>query len=271
MILMLANIFYNIPNPYFYYFYLPLTAMSAVVLNDNLKQQYLSFIYAVIAICAMAVLLNLFIPTPIFYIPASFLIAWGLYSLAIDRYQSLLPLAPVILSLAAYSLNYTDLNYNREVMLRDISITSLATLIILASLMLFPLSYYYRCWARAFHHFVSQLIEDLEIKQEERDTVLLLRQEHHCGMMSLSNMMPKKSATFSILKINLLTQRLSLKYSKANRLFDEEIKAHKETLIRHLKVLLKNIYHHQPCFVEEEMDPTLVRLIKSWNRLCLIT
>lgn len=268
-VLMFCNLFLSIENPYFYFFYLPLTAMSAVVLNDDLKVQYITFIYAITATCITALILNFFSKTPSLFILSAFLLSLALYNLAIDKYKSLLPIVPIVLSLGAYSLNYPSISFNKEVLASNFLVTLLSTVIILSALILFPLSYYYNCWRRAFLCFISELTLDLSTHRKSANSILKIRQAHHCQMAHFAKMLPQKKETFSVIKINLLCQQLSLKYSKANNAFYTVSKTEKEMLIENLEKLQQSIINKSCCQITSSNEKTLAKIINSWNQLCL--
>ena len=52
--LFLFNFIYTVSNPYFYFFYVPLTAFTAEILGRSLEEKYL-FLFATITGCAVSI------------------------------------------------------------------------------------------------------------------------------------------------------------------------------------------------------------------------
>lgn len=71
-VLIAFNMFFTIPNPYFYYFYLPITALIAEVAGETVKEKYLQLFYCIITSVITVFVFNIFAPYWYFFILAFF-------------------------------------------------------------------------------------------------------------------------------------------------------------------------------------------------------
>ena len=110
LILFLVNMLYTIPNPYFNFFYIPITAMGAEIANNTIKSKYIAFVYTVIGSIISVFLFDLTISYPIFFLFFAIFYSILLYMVALHWVKSLFAPVPLILSLAVYSLAYGQIS-----------------------------------------------------------------------------------------------------------------------------------------------------------------
>ncbi len=189
LVLFAFNMFFYIPNVYFYYFFIPITAMTAEVLVENIEDKYKSFVYTILGSCVMALLFNILRPYPLLFLLIVFISAMSLYLIALHWIRLMIPLVPIILSLAAYSLLYPDLNANLNMVLNNALTTLCAMVIILGSLILFPLSYYYRLWLRSLILLLREILENFLIISENKTVKFSLIQGHTKHVVTFANML----------------------------------------------------------------------------------
>ncbi|MDF1677439.1 MAG: hypothetical protein P1U32_01950 [Legionellaceae bacterium] len=267
-ILSIFNMFFNLPHPYFYFFYLPLTAMAAEVMMENVKDKYWGFVYTILGTCVMVMLFNMLRSYPLFFPVAIFAATVVLYFIALRHVTMMLPLVPIILSLATYSLLYPTLDNNFRMVMENLLTTLFAMLIILSSLVLFPLSYYYRLWLRALLLSCQDMLSDLLLILNHQAVEATLLQENIKRMVIFSNMLPRRLPIYTILKINLLTHELRVHLDVAENQFTSMPQATLELLIENMKLLILSIENEVPCDLICDKEPHFIKLIHAWNSLC---
>lgn len=267
-ILFAFNMLFNLSNPYFYYFYLPITAMTAEVMVDKIEDKYNLFIYTILGSCVMVFLFNMMRPYPFFFLLTMFSATVLLYFIALRWARLMVPLVPVILSLAAYSLLYPSLSLNFRMVLNNLYTTIFAMLVMVGALVLFPLSYYYRLWLRSFLYACQDMLDVLVFIRDEKPVHFALQQENTKRMVGFGAMLPRRLPVHTILKINLLCHRLILDFS----LKDHEVSAYTpdelELLIWNMKLLIISIKDETPCRLIYTHNPIFKKLIHAWNELC---
>ena len=270
LVLSFFNGLFSVPNPYFYYFYLPITALTAEVTMTTLKDKYTSFIYTILGSSIMIVIFAIARPYPFFFFISIYACTIICYLIALRKLHMMLPFVPVILSLAAYSLLYPSLNQNLHMTVYNIITLLVSTAIILSCLRLFPLSYYYRLWMRSLLLSCQEieagllaLNDGMVSKGLSPDTIKY--------MYNFSKLLPKKMPTFTILKINLLIHRLYLKSYFMPSTFMVVDANERHAFIQNLRLLMLAIEEESSCSLIFTKDPTFNKLIHAWNGLCLRT
>ena len=268
-ILAACNLLFHIPNPYFNFFYLPITALTAEVMMPRLQDKYRAFIYTVLGACFMVMLFNMLRPYPLFFLVAIFIATAGLYLIALYRVPMLLPLVPIMLSLAAYSLLYPAANTNLKMLLENLFTTLVAMCVIVSALLLFPLSYYYRLWLRAFYRASKALLENLRCIHDAKPIVVSLFEEDIKHMLGFSSMLPKQLPFYSILKINLYMHQLKNQSEVKDSPLIHLDKTALSALMKNVELLVSAIEAEKPCEQNFTLLPAFTRLIQSWNALCM--
>ncbi len=267
--LSLGNVFFNIPNVYFYYFYIPITSMSAEVVAERVEDKYKAFITTMLGSCLMVLLFNMVSPYPLFFLFSVFVCSSLLYLIALRWGRFFIPLVPIILGLAAYSFLYADLNMNFHMAMNNAVSTLFALAIALCALILFPQSYYYRLWLRAFILLLQEILNNLIFLDEKNTKKSIVVQGHTRHLMIFSMMLPRKLPTQAILKVNLLVNRLHLEscVEKSSIVLLE--KHELNLLIQQLKKFIQAVSAERPYMLSETSHPMLLKLVKTWNYLCL--
>ena len=266
LILFLFNALFDIQNAYFYFFYIPITAMAAEVMGERVEQKYTFFIVAVIGTSFMVFLFNLFTPYPLFFLFFAFISSLSIYAFALRH--SMLAIVPIILSLATYSLIYPSANTDFYSILNNMLTTLIALGVILGALLLFPLSYYYRLWLRAFQLLIDQILDNVLLLQEHKPLHWDAIQGHTRQMVLFAHLLPKQLPTYSILKINLLINQLHLiscvPVNEWLALDPRELRL----FIHNLRLLRIAIPQEKPCQLLFTNNSFFSKLIHSWNYLC---
>lgn len=266
ILLAIVNMIYNIPHPYFYFFYLPLTAIIADITTTTIRKKYIFYILTVLGTCIAIIIFNFFKSYPLYFYLAVFITSVLLYYFVLNKQNNLLPFVPILLSLASYSLLYPSINQNIRMMLFNVAITFLAMLIIISGSLLFPLSYYYRAWLRAFHLNCKDILALLQKIAEENEIEFSIRQEHLRSMVTFAQMLPNKFPTFTILKINLLLQELYF-----NCVYRITVDATNIiNLQKNMQILINAIEKEESCTTTGCSEPTFNKITRAWNRLCHI-
>lgn len=264
LMLFLVNLVYTIPNPYFNYFYIPITALSAEVVGDKIKSKYLLFFYTVIGSIISLFLFDVTVIYPLVFLFFVFFYTMALYFAAIHLTKNLVITVPLILSLAVYSLVYGQINTNFYQALNNSLITLLAMIVIMASMLFFPLSYYFRAWVRAFCLMLKQILSNFESLRNNEILKTELVQTHLIMMHRFANFLPRKMPTYNILKINLLMNDLRLRSSVTVNQSLSEI----EDMITGLRRLISAVEQSKECPTYVTNPKSLNKIISTWNRLC---
>ena len=209
LILFAVNFIFSIPNPYFYYFYIPITAMAAEVLGDTIKKKNVLLFYCILWSVISAFLFDIMSITPFFPIFA-FFYSILLYLIAIKSRMHTIVIAPVALSLGAYSLLYRDVNTSFYVILNNCVNTFVAMAIVFAALAFFPRSYYYRLWLRSLLLLINQILEHLSLMVARKKIIFNPVKGHTTHLVRYAAMLPRTFPLRSIWKINLLMNQLHL-------------------------------------------------------------
>lgn len=267
LILFTINFFFNIPNPYFYYFYIPLTAMAAEVVGENLQKKNLLLFYCILWSVISAFLFDILSITPLFPVFA-FFYSFFLYLIAIDNRMHRIVIAPIALSLGAYSLLYGEINTSVYSIVNNCLNTLIAMVVVFFALAFFPRSYYYRLWLRALLLLITQMIERLSLMATNQRIIFDPVRGHTTHLVRYATMLPKTFPLRVIWKINLLINRLHLSIcvTETSTLMMEQEQIN--TWIKDLQMFKKAVEHEIVCDLKTSWDG-LNKLINSWNYLCL--
>ncbi len=263
LVLFAFNGLLNIQDAYFYFLYIPLTAMTAEVQGTTLPQKYVFFTGVTLGTVLIVLLFNLLFPDPLFFLFSAFLITFLLYRYVL-RDNSKLFWVPIILSLVSYSLNYRLLNETPLEIVNHAITTLISMLIVLGALVLFPLSFYYRIWLRAFHQVVDLCLKNFMILQKGECTVTDVP-AYIIHMRMYAYMLPRSYPTYSILNMTFHIHKLYLAscvYWAPKPLFtNKELKE----IVNCLQKLLQAIEQEKPYQIEGGTRHSLQKIIHSWN------
>ena len=275
-LLFLFNFIYAVDNPYFYFFYVPLTAFSAELIGRNLEEKYLFLFFTIMGTAFSVFLFGVFSVYQTFFAFFVFFYTLLLYYLVIQKLKKMLLLVPLILSLAAYSLIYVNQNSNFYLAINHALQTFVAMIVIFGGLYLFPKSYYLSIWHRAF----CEVVTNLEIMTEKickRELKAIPIYQGIIVMERYSKMLSKNMKYYSILKITLLAFELIMTISYLVS-FQSKIKIQYIRLFHHYLLVLRDAALKKEAvlisdkelvlFNETHELKILYQLILSWNYVC---
>ncbi|MBP9742577.1 MAG: hypothetical protein KBD37_04380 [Burkholderiales bacterium] len=269
LILFTVNMIFTIPNPYFYYFYIPITAMGAEAAGETIRAKYYLFFYTLIGAIVTVFLFHLTYSYRLFFLFFAFFLAILLYLGALRLKNQMLVTVPLILSLATYSLLYGSINTNFYAILNNGLTTCIATIIVIASLILFPQSLYFRIWLRAYLLLLKQILGNFLLIQDNKEVEIEPVQGHLIQLVRFSNMLPRKLPTFTILRINLLINKLRVISCAADQKLIKLTPDMLQSLIYNLQVLIAHVEREESCKLTIDNNLLLSKLVVSWNNLCL--
>jgi len=263
MILFAFNGLLDIPNSYFYFFYVPLTAMTAEIQGTNLPERYTFFIGVTLGTIAIIMMFNLLFPIPMLFLFCAFVITFLLYKHILKTPNQLF-WVPIMLSLVSYSLNYRVVNGSPWAILNNGITTLIAMFIILGALVLFPLSFHYRIWLRTLHKVVDLCLKNFLVLQSGQATVTDIP-AYIVNLRIYANMLPYKFPTYSILKITLLIHELYLMSCVSETPVPIFTQKQFQDIVCYLRQLLTAIEHEETCIVIEDHDNMVQKIMQSWN------
>ncbi|MDQ5922057.1 MAG: hypothetical protein QG673_2116 [Pseudomonadota bacterium] len=278
LILFTVNLVYTIPNPYFYYFYIPITAMGAEVAGETVKAKYWLLFCALIGSITAVFLFHITYSYRLFFLFCAFFLALFLYLGALRIKNQMLVIIPIILSLAIYSLLYGSINTNFYAIINNGITTFIAMIIILAALILFPQSLYFRVWLRAYLLLLKQILGNFLLIQENKEVEIEPVQGHLIQLVRFANMLPRKLPIFTILKLNLLINKLRVISCAADQKIIKLTPEMLQYLIYHLQKLIVCVENEQPYWTSDaglseekylQNNMLLSKIVATWNNLCL--
>lgn len=268
LILFSVNFIFSIPNPYFYFFYTPITSMAAEIAGDTIRRKNLLLFYCILWSAVSSFLFDLFSVSPFFPIFV-FFYSYFLYSIAVKSRMHRIVIAPVALSLGAYSLLYGAINQDYYIILNNFLTTLVSMSLVFAALALFPRGYYYRLWLRALGLFLDQMMGYLSLMASNKRIVFDPVRGHLIHLVRFSSMLPRSFPLSSIWDINLLVNQLYLLICVAepDRIMMEGEKI--QLILQKLRVLSHAVEQERPCDLAATPWVVVNKLVTSWNVLCL--
>ena len=109
-VLVLLIVFYffsSIPDPFFFYFYVPLTCFTAEIAGTTLKDKYKFLFFTIIGSIISIFLFGVFSTYKTWFAFFVFFYSAALYSIAIHTLKTTLVVVPLILGLASFSLIFS--------------------------------------------------------------------------------------------------------------------------------------------------------------------
>lgn len=277
-LLFITYYFSNITHPYFYYYYVPLTAIAAECAGHTLSEKYRFLFYTILGATLLIFCYGLMSPYRAFFIVFVLISTISLYHIGLKRDRAMFVAAPIILSLAAYSLIYVESDTNFYIALNHALKTLFAGVVMLVGLMVFPKSFYLNIWQRAFYHYckeietISQAILNKKIEHIEIVSPVLTME---CYAKMLTTRMPY----YSIIRITILAFHLTMGMSYLLNFRDEIDDQHIRLLSGYMHKLADAVKHKSPLNINQneilrlkEADNlnTLNKLINTWNGICHI-
>ena len=277
IVMLIFELVSSLKNPYFYFFFVPLTSFTAEIIGRSLKEKYLFLITAILGASISVFCFGVFSIYKTFFVFFVFFYSSALYYFFIYKHQKMLPLVPLMLGLASYSLIYVNRDVNFYIALNHLLITLYALLVICFALFIFPKYYYYKIWRNAFYDVLVNMAGFCEqLCTEEVKTVKIF--SGIIMMERYSKMLPRNLKIYSILKITLLTFELVLSMSYFLS-FEKEIRIEYIKTMRKFLLQLCDACKSRRQLVITPQDAkvfsvthqlqVLYRLILSWNYLCI--
>lgn len=276
-LMMVFNFFSSMQNPYFYYFYAPLTCFTAEITGTTLEEKYL-FLFCTLVGSALSIFLfDVLSVYKVFFVFFVFFYSLGLYFIVLKKLPNMLVVVPLILSVASYSLIYgSHTEGNFYVALNHALLTLAATLVTFIALYLFPQKCYFVIWRRAFCDVIANLESfSLKIINQEAKTVVI--SSGTIMMARYAKMLPRWMKYLTILRLTMLAFELVMGMSYLFS-FQKQIKmAYVVVLHTYLAKFSEACKKHKPlilkpqelsAFNETHELKTLYKLILSWNYLC---
>ena len=276
-LMMVFNFFSSMQNPYFYYFYAPLTCFTAEITGTTLEEKYLFLLFTLLGSALSIFLFDVLSIYKTFFVFFVFFYSLGLYFIVLKKLPNMLVVVPLILSVASYSLiygSYTTGNF--YVALNHALLTLAATVVIFIALYLFPQKCYFVIWRRAFCDVIANLESfSLKIINQEAKTVSI--SAGTIMMARYAKMLPRWMKYLTILRLTMLAFELVMGMSYLFSFQKQVDKAHVVTLHSYLARFSTVCKKHKPLalkpqeasvFNETHELRTLYKLIVSWNYLC---
>lgn len=275
-LMFIFNFFSSIHDPYFYYFFVPMTCFAAEIVGNTVKEKYLFLICSVAGSAISIFFFGVFSIYKIFFVMFVFGLSALLYYIVIKKLRNMLPVVPLILGLAGYSLIYGNMNDNFYVALNHALETLAALIVMVAGLLIFPKTYYLAIWRKAFCEVVFNL-EMLTAKICEGEVKHVAIFSGIVVMERYSKMLPKEKKSYTILKITLLTFELVVSMSYLVT-FEKQLRVgYMRVLHQYLIRLCEACKKREPIVITQQelavFNEThelwvMYKLILSWNYLC---
>ncbi|HAU1151997.1 TPA: FUSC family protein [Legionella pneumophila] len=276
-LMILFYFFSSIDNPYFYYFYAPITCFTVEAAGTTLKEKYLLLLYTLLGSILSIFLFGIISVYNVLFIFFVFFYTLALYFLVLHHFKKMLVIVPLMLSLASYSLIYgVEADSNFYIAINNALYTLAAMAVIFAGLFLFPKKYYFDIWERAFFEVITGL-ESLSAKICKGEVKTIAIFSGIIVMERYSKMLPRNIKCYSILKITMLSFDLILTMSYLLS-FQKQLRREYVIVLHHyLERLCKACKARQPVILSDQELPAfkethelevLYQLILSWNYLC---
>ena len=275
-LMLLFELFSSIPHPYFYFFFVPMNCLNAEIVGNTLEEKYMFLFWSLLGSSVSVFLFGVCSIYKTFFVFFVFFYSAAIYYVLIRKLKNMLPVAPLVLGLASYSLIYVNKDVNFYIALNHFLESMAAAAVMFAALYLFPNTYYLAIWRKAFYEIVTHL---------ESTTAKICRGEVHTisifpGMVIMkryAKMLPKQKKCFTIIKITLLTFELVISMSYLISFEKQYRIEYVRVLHTYLLKLHGVLKKREPIIITEQerhlFNAThelwvLYKLILSWNYLC---
>lgn len=268
--LLTVNFIYGIHNPYFYFFYIPITCISIEILGENPYERAKLYIISVFW-SALAVF--------VFGLSAThrgleLLTIFGFSSLTyfffIHHYKHALVSAATILSLGGYSLNYHFANVDIYQALNHFGLTLFAGMIVVSILFFFPRQVYWKIWHRILTKNLIQGLNFLSSPAPRQACMFLF--QSFSTQLQYARMLRKPTKT--LLKATILNHEL-LESIVVMQNYSTYSTSQITSLRQNLQTLIDVLIAKRPCPLTAidtltPLDRQIWQLAKEWNKLCAI-
>lgn len=275
-LLFIAYYFSNITTPYFYYFYVPLTAIAAECAGYTLNEKYRFFFYTLLGSTLLIFCYGLMSPYRAFFILFVLISTRIIYHFGLRRDRAMFVATPIILSLGAYSLIYVEADTDVYIALNNALKTLYATLVLFIGLLAFPKSIYLKIWYKAFYRYcrdIERIAQNILDRKSDKIEVIssVLVMERFAHMLSV------KTKYYSILRITMLSFHLSMSLSYLLTFREEMDDKELDILIQQMRHLTESVKSKRPVQLKQSdvkrlsfnaSLQSLYKIMLSWNTAC---
>ncbi len=265
-----VNYFYSVDNPFFYFFYLPMACLSIEMLGESFKEKIQLYIITVTWAAVTVVIFGLCSTHKMLLLFVVFSFSMFVYVFFARNYKHPLVLAPTVLSLGAFSLNYHFANVDLCRALYHFGIMLFAGTIICAVLVLFPKHFIFKIWYRIFYATLCR-------------SKLYLNQEYstNCSMGLMQTMGLELQYASMLTKnykcvLRVISAHHKLIYALVSFIeYPQYFNEDKLLIHDSLAVLSLQVKQCKPCYLTQLHNNTEIQnlvhaLAKEWNKLCAI-
>jgi len=275
--MMVFYFFSSITNPYFYYFFVPLTCFAAEVAGTSLEEKYL-YLFSVLTGSIITIFLfDVLSIYKTFFVFFAFFYALTIYYVVLNKLPTMILVVPAMLGLGSYSLIYVGHRDSNFYVALNHSLNTLSAMgVMFLALFLFPQKYYFFIWRRAFLEVIDHM-EDFfrRALNEEAKTVPIF--PGVIMMQRYAQMLSRKMKYYTIVRITMLTFELVMgmsyilsfqKHMKMGyvRVFHEYLVTFNEACKKYQPVILTP-WDFKALQLTYELR-LMHKLILSWNYLC---
>ena len=267
LVLFAVNGLIYIADSYFFFFYVPLTAMTVEAQGQTIRKKYELFIGTILGSVILIYIFNMLFPFPLFFLFFSFVATYMLYKVILRNDHGYLMLLPIILSLVSYSFNYRGGNDGIYVILNHSITIVISAIVITGALILFPLSFYYKIWLKALRSITALCLNNFKsIKAGERAKD---DGRHTIQLITFSKMVPKNMPTYSLLKITILIHNVYILSLVGGSMRTPIAIETVQQYIDGLTIFLDALNKEKPCVFTVDEGNGMLKIVTSWNYLCL--
>jgi hypothetical protein len=276
-LMMVFNFFSSMQNPYFYYFYAPLTCFTAEITGSTLEEKYLFLFFTLVGSALTIFLFDVLSVYKTFFVFFVFFYSIGLYFIVLKKLPNMIIVVPLMLSVASYSLIYGSYQgSNFYIALNHALQTLAATVVAFIALYLFPQKCYFEIWRRAFFDVINNL-ESFCFKLIHEEVKTIPISAGTIMMARYSKMLPRRMKYYTVLRLTMLAFELVMGMSYLLS-FQKQIKTPYVVVLHKYLAKLSNACKKKkpviltpqelPVFNETHELRVVYKLILSWNYLC---
>lgn len=283
IILFGLNVIFKPYNSGYYFVTFGAYTVMAEMLTVNPRKKILSVIIYSTILAFSLVVLGLLSVFPFCYLAFAFIFIAVLYSIVLYKFESFYLAATLIVVLAILLSDGASNNFYVE--LNNLITMFFSLLVIIVLILVFPKSYYYRIWLRAFflelqsiNHKLELLIDNLA---NEAPITPHIAPAHIVKMNQYSQLLPKQIYSYSTLRINVALISLLGFIALINTSY---VVSKEVVLLKSFHTQLSDFlfavtnehvfnFVYNPAFAEcrayRHAYHRFTIIVNSWNRLCL--
>ena len=257
---------YGVINPYFYFFYLPITCLSLEILGETSMERTKIYLQSVTWSAFGVLLFGLAAHHPLLELLVVFSFSLWVYHVFIKHYPYPLISAATILSLSAYGLKYQNVDIYQAC--AHFGISLFAGMVIATVLKLLPQKMYLEIWYRIFHHSLL-LAGELITASSPKDKAIQL--------LSLFPLQLRYARMYEKKQIGLLKTTAALhtfiEHVVAIKMYPAYFSENQTAMQKNLSYLQYHVQQRTPCLLElftkaNATEIMLYKIAREWNKLC---